>query len=162
MSLSKSSTSGKNNNLTSEDIKKALSQVNGCLENINNVKSIIARLNSAHKNHKMWLKTTSQLVRKQLSKSSDEYNQFVNRTIKANTDFNKSFQVDEEHIKIFENVIQVSCKVCFDYCSDEVKEIIKKSLESTHNYYESIEYLIVYLNQVKKFIISSRCKVKNK
>ena len=148
--------------LTLDKIKNALAQVNGCLENINRIKTIILRLNSAHKNHKMWIKITSLLMRKELDKSSDEYNYIVNKTIKANNNFNKSFQIDEDHIKLFENVIQVSCKVCFDYCSDEVKEIVKKSLESTHNYIESVEYLIVYLNQVKQFIIKEKNKLKIK
>ena len=146
--------------LNYENIQSALTNVNGCLININNVKHVFKKLNSAHKNHKLWLKFTSLKVRSQLDKESPEYNEYVSRTLKANSDFNKSFQIDEDHIKIFENVIQVSCKVCFDYCSDEVKEIIKKSLESTHNYYEAVEYLIVYLNQVKKYIISEKVKYK--
>ena len=56
--------------LTLDKIKNALAQVNGCLENINRIKTIILRLNSAHKNHKMWIKITSLLMRKELDKSA--------------------------------------------------------------------------------------------
>jgi Pyruvate/2-oxoacid:ferredoxin oxidoreductase delta subunit len=146
--------------VNSTDIKNALHQVKGCIDNLNLVKNVIAKLNTAHKNHKKWLKFSSMLVRSTLEKGTPEYNEFVMQTVHANTEFNKSFQVDEEHIKLFENVIQVSCKVCFDYCSDDVKKIVKQSLESTHNYLESIDYLSVYLNQVKKYINSQKSKVR--
>jgi len=127
---------------------------------LNIVKNVIAKLNTAHKNHKKWLKFSSMLFRNTLEKGTAEYNDFVIQTVNANTEFNKSFQINEEHIKLFENVIQVSCKVCLDYCSDDVKKIVKHSLESTHNYLESIEYLIVYLNQVKKYINSQKSRLR--
>ena len=148
--------------VNSTDIKNALHQVKGCIDNLERIRTVISNLNNAHRNHKMWLRFSSLLVRNQLEKGTLEYNEFVMQTVHANTQFNKSFQIDKEHLQLFENIIQVSCKVCFNYCSEDVRKIITKSLESTHHYIQSINCLLLYLRQVKIFLKNEKSKLSKK
>ena len=148
--------------VNSTDIKNALHQVKGCIDNLERIRTVISNLNNAHRNHKMWLRFSSLLVRNQLEKGTLEYNEFVMQTVHANTQFNKSFQIDKEHLQLFENIIPVSCKVCFNYCSEDVRKIITKSLESTHHYIQSINCLLLYLRQVKIFLKNEKSKLSKK